>query len=139
MSANDVDAAARELGEIDAICPSIDAEFSDGTRIRCAVYEPGVSPRLRILFEAYGPLDEGVELRVTSRVVEPLPFSTTMADPTVRDVAFPFSLSPRRFRRGWLYEHAIRVLPRPGTEVFEASFVGPRAPTRQRPVEVLRL
>lgn len=139
MGANDLDEAARELTEIDVICPSIEAEFSDGTRIRCAVYEPGVSPRLRILFEAHGPLDEGVELKVTSRVVEPLPLSTTMADPTVREVSFPFSLSPRRFRRGWLYEHSMRVLPRPGTEVFEAAFVGPRAPTRARPVEVLRL
>lgn len=139
MKAGDLDAAADELRALDAICPSIDAEFSDGTRLRCAVYQPGVAPLLRLIFEAHGPLDEGVELRVTSRVVAPLPLSTTMADPTVRDVGFPFSLSPRRFRRGWLYEQPVRIVPRPGEEVFEASFTGPRAPTRARPVEVLRL
>lgn len=139
MKAGDLETAAAEMDAINAICPPIDAEFSDGSRIHCALYQPGTSPLLRVLIEAHGPLDEGVELRVTSRVVEPLPFTTTMADPTERDLSFPFSLSPRRWRRGWLYEHAVRLLPRPGTEVFEASFTGPRAPTRGRPVEILRL
>ncbi|MFO0616251.1 MAG: glycosyltransferase family 39 protein [Polyangiaceae bacterium] len=139
MKAGDLETAAAEMDAINAICPPIDAEFSDGSRIHCALYQPGASPLLRVLIEAHGPLDEGVELRVTSRVVEPLPFTTTMTDPTERDLSFPFSLSPRRWRRGWLYEHAVRLLPRPGTEVFEASFTGPRAPTRGRPVEILRL
>lgn len=133
------DATARvERGVIDASCRALDATFSDGTRIVCARYDDGAAPVLTLVLEPAGPFAVGTELSVTSRVVARAPWSTTMADPTVRETSYPFTLAPTRFRKGWLYSHRVIVRHRPGTEVFEATLRGRGAPSG-RPVEVLRL
>jgi hypothetical protein len=81
-------------------------------------------------------------------VLRPARFSTTMADPTEREVAPPLALSPRRWRAGFLYSHRVVIRKRPGTELFELRVrsrgpAGVEAATRAaadlRPIEVLRL
>jgi len=49
---------------------------------------------LRLMFRAAGPVSGNVDLQVTSRVIERDAWSSTMADPTVRQVAQPLGLSP---------------------------------------------
>jgi hypothetical protein len=138
IAAGDEQAASDELAAMDAKCRPVDGLFDDGTRIRCVLFHEGASPLLVIVLEPSGPLSPGVELRVASHVTAPMRLSTTMADPVVREVSFPFSLAPSFFRKGFVYSHVVRIRHRPGTEVFDAGFQGPNAPTRSQAVELLR-
>ena len=122
--------------------------LADGTELVGTRFEPGVQPVLRLMFRAGGPLSANVELHVQSRVIERAAWSSTMADPTVREVALPLGLSPKRWRPGWLYSHAVVVRKRPGTEVYELWLGGRRpaanathwpAPPATPAVELLRL
>ncbi len=85
-----------------------------------------------------------MQLSVRSRVIAKAAFSTTMADPTDRDVGVPLGLSPQRWRKGFLYADPVAIRKRPGTarSTARASSVrGPgNAPKRvggARDVEVL--
>jgi hypothetical protein len=82
-------------------------------------FERGVEPALTLLMRAAGPVAGELDLRVRSRVVRAPLLSTTMADPTEREVAPPLALSPRRWRSGFLYSHRVVIRKRPGTEHFE--------------------
>ena len=116
------------------------ATFEDGSELVGSRFQPGVQPVLTLIFRAAGPLSGDAELHLRSRVVERAAWSTTMADPTVREVAQPLGLSPRRWRQGWLYSHAVVIRKRPGTELYELSFKGRRAPAdaSERPAPALR-
>jgi 4-amino-4-deoxy-L-arabinose transferase-like glycosyltransferase len=139
IARGDEGAARVERAALLAECRPLDVELAAGTKIVCARFVDGAAPTLTLLLDAAGPLPDGAELSVTSRVVARAPLSTTMADPTVRETSFPFVLAPSRFRRGFLYGHTVVVRKRPGTEVFEASLHGHDVPRAGRPVEVLRL
>jgi hypothetical protein len=83
---------------------------------------------------------------VRSKVTARAAWSTTMADPTDREVGIPLSIAPQRWKKGFLYSDPVAIRKRPGTEVFRASFWvrGPGAAPRRvdgdrGPVEVLTL
>jgi hypothetical protein len=90
--------------------------------------EEGVQPRVTLLFEAGGPLRRGVEPRLRSHVIERALLSTTMPDPSRRNVAPPPSIRPTLWRRGFLYAVTAPLLERPGVEAFELGFSGFAAP-----------
>jgi len=121
------------------------AIFEEGTELVGCRFSRGVEPMLTLLLRAKGPADDELELHVRSRVLERAPWSTTMPDPAVREVAQPLSLSPKRWRAGWLYSHPVVIRKRPGTEVFDVALSPRRGSGRPkpgahgRPVEVLRL
>jgi hypothetical protein len=97
-------------------------ELDDGSELCGVRYDPGVRPTLTLVLRAAGPTAEDVQLHIRSVVTEPARWSTTMADPTIRQVALPLGLSPQRWRRGFLYAHRVTIRKRPGTERFEAYF-----------------
>lgn len=117
------------------------ALFTDGTELLGTLFHEGAEARLTLLFRAAGPLAAGSGLSVRSVVTERAVLSTTMADPTPREVALPFAIAPERWKPGFLYAVEVPIRKRPGTEVFAASFTGARAPKPRegRAVEVLRL
>jgi hypothetical protein len=105
------------------------ARFDDGTELLGARFDDGARPVLRLLFRA-APAPRDLTLRVRSRVLGRAFLSVTMPDPGVREVG-PAPYPPtRRWRAGFLYEHAIPLVQRPGREVFELEVVprGARAP-----------
>lgn len=144
-------AAGRWLADVRAGLRILDIAFDDGTEWVGVRYDEGARPLLTLVLRAGGPTEEDVQLQVRSRVVARAPLSTTMADPTTREVGIPLGLSPRRWRSGFLYEHRVAIRKRPGTEVFEAGFTirqrrrqsrtgAPRpADGRKEPIELLRL
>jgi 4-amino-4-deoxy-L-arabinose transferase-like glycosyltransferase len=139
--------AAALAAEIGGALAGPRTTFEDGTELVGCRYQPGVQPLLTLVLRAPGPIPGDVELRVRSRVVERAPWSTTMADPAVREVALPLGLSPKRWRAGWLYSHAVVIRKRPGTEAFDLTFRARRsaadkpaaAAGARSSVEVLRL
>ena len=106
--------------------------FEDGTRLLASRFEPGSRPRLWLLFEAAAPLPPRRRPALRSRVLEGPRWSTTMADPTVREVGPPLALKASRWRRGWLYSYTVDIDRRPGREVFELYFRDGDGPRPQR-------
>lgn len=136
--------AAREsalFGELGSRLAPPRVTLSDGTEIVGTAYHEGAEDRLTVVVRAAGPLGTGTGFSVRAVVTEGAWLSTTMADPTPREVALPFVIAPERWRPGFLYANVIPIRKRPGTEVFSASFTGPRAPRSAdgRAVELLRL
>jgi hypothetical protein len=140
-------AAAALAAEIAQELSPVGAAFEGGAEIVGARFTEGARPLLTLFVRAGGPMPAGVTLAVRSRVVRRAFFSTTMADPTTREVGLPLAIPPGRLRAGFLYADPVPIRKRPGTEVFQALFAGGRgraAPRLVRPegqggVGVLRL
>ena len=127
------------------------AAFDDGTVLIGKRYEPGARPLLTLYFRAAGRSKHDAQPVVRSRVIAPATWSSTMADPKVREVAIPMGLAPIRWRNGFIYANPIAIRKRPGTESFRLSFrwrgggkkrprtKPPRPKSGKRAIEVLRL
>jgi len=129
------------------------ARFDDGSELLGVRFQNVGRATLTLLFRAGAPHPHDIQIGVESRVIEPASWSTTMADPTVREVGIPAALSPRRWRQGYLYSYPVVIRKRPGTEVFSLYFklrrLGPgrdlpaphvpKTKAGARAVEVLRL
>jgi 4-amino-4-deoxy-L-arabinose transferase-like glycosyltransferase len=140
VAAGDPMRAAALAAEILTAFAPVGAPFAGGAELRGVRFEPGACSWVTLLFLAAGPVLEA-EPALRSRVVARAPWSTTMADPTVREIAPPALPGARRWRAGYLYALRVPVRKRPGTEVFELYGRAPSgAPARGViPVEVLRL
>ncbi|MEJ7729114.1 MAG: glycosyltransferase family 39 protein [Polyangiaceae bacterium] len=139
LAAGDAPRAAALLAEIEAELRPLAHRFASGPEVVGTRWEPGAADVLTLVLRAPGPMRAGQELGVSSRVVARAPFSTTMADPVVREVGMPLAISPRRWRPGFLYEDRVVVRRRPGSEVFSAWWADRGARGRRQEVEVLRL
>ncbi len=96
--------------------------FDDGTELVASRFDDGVRPRLTLLYRAAAPAKWDVVPTVRSRVIAPPRWSSTPADPVVRDVSLPPAIAPRLWRAGFLYSHAIDIAKRPGVEAFDLTF-----------------
>jgi 4-amino-4-deoxy-L-arabinose transferase-like glycosyltransferase len=136
--------AAALAAELEKEVTPLHAAFDDGSEIVGARYHEGARSLLTLLVRAGGPTKGDVQLTVKSRVTARAPLSTTMPDPTEREVGLPLAIAPQRWRKGFLYADAVPIRKRPGTEVFRASFWSrdrspfPR-PVSGAPVDVLTL
>ena len=141
VAAGDSAQAAALLADLERELAPVLATFDDGTRILGTTFHEGARSQLTLLIEAGGPQAADVQISVKSKVTAKAAWSTTMADPTEREVAVPMGLPPQRWKKGFLYSDPIAIRKRPGTEVFRATFTG-KAPRRldgPREVEVLTL
>ncbi|MDI1433970.1 ArnT family glycosyltransferase [Polyangium sorediatum] len=120
------DAARAEalFGEITRALRPIGATYEEGPEIVGSLFQTGVRPRLDLFVRASGPLAAGTVLSVRSRVTRRATLSTTMPDPTTRDVGLPLGVPVERMRKGFLYVDPVTIVKRPGVEVFHAAFVG---------------
>jgi Dolichyl-phosphate-mannose-protein mannosyltransferase len=141
VAAGDTARAAALLADLERELSPVHAAFDDGTEIVGTTFHEGARSLLTILIKAGGPTAADVQLAVKSRVTARAAWSTTMADPTEREVALPLGLAPQRWKKGFLYSDPIAIRKRPGTEVFRASFRGaaPKRVAGPREVEVLTL
>lgn len=121
------------------------ARFDDGTELLGVRYQDGACPELVLVLRAAGPTAPDVQLTVRSKVITRAELSTTMADPTEREVGLPLRIAPERWKRGFLYADHVPIRKRPGREVFAASFWSRRRGAFPKPadgrkvVEVLAL
>lgn len=128
--------------------------FDNGIELVGTKYEVFGRPLLTLLFRAgpEGATPHDLQVGVRSRVLEAASWSTTMADPTTREVSTPMGLGPMRWRPRFLYSHRVAIRKRPGVETFEFYWTlrrrlhgdnKPKAHLPQasdgKPVEVLRL
>jgi hypothetical protein len=140
LAAGDTARAAALRAEIQAALKPLGAAFDDGTKLLGTTYQEGARPLLTIWIEAGGPTSGDAQLAVRSKVTARAALSTTMADPTEREVGLPLAIPTARWKKGWLYEDPVAIRKRPGTEVFRATFTGRGAPKRAGGgVEVLKL
>jgi hypothetical protein len=122
LAAGDPAKAAALRAEIDRALTKVGAAFDDGTTIVGTTYQDGARPLLTLWIEAGGPTGPDVQLTVKSKVLARAALSTTMADPTEREVGLPLAIAPQRWKKGFLYTDPVAIRKRPGTEVFRASF-----------------
>jgi hypothetical protein len=145
LAAGDQARARALFEEIRAALSPIGARFDDGTEIVGARFDDGACPDLVLVLRAAGPTPPDVQLTVRSRVTERARFSTTMMDPTEREVGLPLPIAPERWKRGFLYSDHVPIRRRPGAEVFAASFWSrrrgafPKPADGRKSVEVLAL
>ncbi|MBI4955009.1 MAG: glycosyltransferase family 39 protein [Myxococcales bacterium] len=110
------------LARVTAAFGAPTARFDDGTELLGVRFEPGARDLLTLLVRAAAPPVSDVQLFVRSRVVARATLSTTMADPSVREVGLPLPIAPQRWKAGYLYFDRVPIRKRPGTERFEAYF-----------------
>jgi hypothetical protein len=146
LSLGDTTKAAALFAEIERELTPVHAVFDDGTEIVGTTFHEGARSLLTILLRAGGPTTGDVQLAVKSKVTQKAAWSTTMADPTDRDVGIPLAMAPQRWKKGFLYADPVAIRKRPGTEVFRAvwwSRGGATLPRRVGPgardVELLTL
>jgi 4-amino-4-deoxy-L-arabinose transferase-like glycosyltransferase len=145
IARGDAARAAALAAEIEASLRPLHARFDDGTEILGARYEDGVLPVLVLVLRAGGPTPKDAQLTVKSRVIERARFSTTMADPSEREVGLPLPIPPERWKKGFLYADHVPIRKRPGREVFAASFWArrrgafPKPEGNRKAVQVLAL
>ncbi|MDC3962884.1 glycosyltransferase family 39 protein [Polyangium jinanense] len=141
------DAARAEalFAEITRELRPIGAAYEDGPEIVGASYRTGARSRLDLFVRASGPLAPGTTFTVRSKVLAGARFSTTMPDPTTREVALPLVVPVERMRKGFLYVDPVTIVKRPGAEVFHAALLGRgksmklARPAGANAIEVLRL
>jgi len=114
------------------------ARFEDGSELLGVRFRDGARPVLTLLFRAGDASPKRRQPRLRSQVVAGPRWSTTMADPTVREVGIPLAIPPASWKKGWLYAWRVAIRKRPGSEVFLLSFRSGRAP-QARSLPVLRL
>lgn len=145
LARGDAARASQLAAEIEASLTPLHARFDDGTEIVGARFDDGVLPDLVLVLRAGGPTAKDVQLTVRSKVVARAPLSTTMADPTEREVGLPLPIAPERWKKGFLYTDHVPIRKRPGREVFAASFWSrrrgafPKPETGGKNVQVLAL
>ena len=128
-----------------SIKPAWRIVLDDGTEIVGTTFHEGACSLLTIFVKAGGATAADVLLAVKSKVTAKAAWSTTMADPTDRDVGVPLALAPMRWRKGFLYGDPVAIRKRPGTEVYRAFFttrgagIAPKRIGGPRDVEVLTL
>ena len=135
LDAGDQARARVLLAEIEATLSPPRARFDDGTELLGVRYEDGALPMLVLVLRAAGPTAPDVQLTVRSRVTERARLSTTMADPTEREVGLPLPIAPERWKRGFLYADHVPIRKRPGREVFAASFWSRRRGPFPKPLD----
>jgi hypothetical protein len=122
VAAGDEARAAALRAELGRELKPLGAAFDDGTELLGARYEEGARSLLTLWIKAGGPTTADVQLTVKSKVTARAAWSTTMADPTEREVGLPLAIPPQRWRKGFIYADPVAIRKRPGTEVFRASF-----------------
>jgi YD repeat-containing protein len=143
VASGDTARAADLYAALERQLTPIHAAHEDGTEIVGSTFHDGARPLLTLLVKAGGPMTGDVQLAVRSKVIAKAAFSTTMPDPTDRDVGIPLGLSPQRWRKGFLYADPVAIRKRPGTEVYRAFFSGRGAAPRRmggpKEIDVLTL
>jgi hypothetical protein len=105
-----------------------DLALGDVARVVGVRVEGHTSPRAIVLLEALRAAPPGVVPRISSRVVERASLSITPKDPTARVVSAPPLVTPRSWRRGYLYSLIVRLLPRPGRERYDIGLAAAHDP-----------
>lgn len=130
LEAGDLQRADALRAEIARELRPLQAAYDDGTRLLGVGYQEGARRLLTVWIEAGGPMRADVKLAVRSKVTARASWSTTMADPTEREVGLPTVVAPQRWKKGFLYEDPVAIRRRPGVEVFTAGFTGRGPPKR---------
>jgi hypothetical protein len=123
VTQGDLARAAALDAEIGRELRPVHATFHDGTQIVGATYHAGARPLLTLYLRAGAPMASERRLAVTSRVLAGAWGSTTMPDPTQREVGLPLAIPSMRWIHGFLYSDPVPIRKRPGTEEFVVRFM----------------
>ncbi len=118
------DARAKEIegALVATLDRSVETIFTSGVRLLGQHFARGVAPELSLYFESGGPLDNEYMFVVTSTVLSPRLFSLVEADEKRKQAGLPFWISPRLWKRGYLYAEHCDIRQRPGRERFMGEF-----------------
>jgi hypothetical protein len=108
------------LTELERALRPVHVPLNGGAELLGTSYRAGTLPLFTLYLRAGGPSTSDLRLSVTSRVTAPAFASSTMADPTEREVGLPFRIPSTRWIRGFIYSDPVPIRKRPGTEEFVA-------------------
>lgn len=111
------DASALEAGLRAELTP-LDAVFDGGPEIVGMRFEPGVSPRARVLVRANGPLTSATRISLVGRMERAPTLSLTPSSAVERELLAPPFPAAALWRAGSLYSLVAPLLERPGVERF---------------------
>src|SRR5262249_35251980 len=94
--------AAAMRAQIEGRLRPLHVAYDDGVEVVGTTFSAGARSLLTVFLRAPGP-EPGLELVVRSEVIKRAALSTTMADPTKREVGLPLAIAPARWRTGFLY------------------------------------
>ena len=117
------DARASELlASIERELTPLHARYDDGSEILGSTYHEGAESILTLYVRAAARRRTKSSSPFGPRCSAPARLSTTMADPTDREVGLPLAISPKRWRPGFVYADPVPIRKRPGHEVFRALY-----------------
>ncbi|MEI7894053.1 MAG: glycosyltransferase family 39 protein, partial [Myxococcales bacterium] len=95
-----------------------EVEYTQGLNMLGTRLVGGVLPRLEVWFEASGPTEGAVFFSIRAAVEASKRWSVLPVDPTERQVSAAPSLSPRLYRKGFVYSVSWELRRRIGRERF---------------------
>jgi hypothetical protein len=95
-----------------------------GVELLGTAIEPGVAPRMHVVFRAAGPIVPEARFVVRARVVARPAWSTVEPSARPRLVGPPFAIPSSLWRSGWLYESVVELRPAAGRERYSGGFEG---------------
>jgi hypothetical protein len=98
------------------------ARLPNGVELLGTQREPGVRPRLHVVFRAPGPIAPDARFVVRARVVAPPRGSWVTPSERPRLVGPPFLVPSSLWRAGFLYESVIELLPGGGRTRYSGGF-----------------
>jgi hypothetical protein len=134
LSRGDTEHAERYREQIEKqLDREVTARYDDGTRLIGVRILRGAQPRAECWFESGGPMQGDEVFAVHSVVERPLRLSWIQPDKVERDMAFAPPLSPKLWKKGWLYKTEVVFNHRIGEERYFGFWTprdGSRAPRR---------
>jgi hypothetical protein len=116
---------------------SAEAEFTGGdARLLGQSLHRGVAPELAFFFLSAGPLDNEYEFTAWSLMVKSRALSLVDPDERRKQSGVPFWISPRLWKRGYVYAEYCDIRRRPGVERYTGQFTvgkGAVPPSAPRP------
>jgi hypothetical protein len=126
-------AAAYREALVRPLDASVATSFTDGTQLLGERFARGVAPTLALYFQASGPAPSELQFQIDSAVEAKRRFSFVPADTKRRPVGEPFVLSPRLWRKGFIYSVKSEIRQRPGSERLDGFFDAPAGREAPRP------
>ena len=93
-------------------------EYTDGTRLLGIRYVPGVAPKLCVYFLAATPSRFELVYGIRSTIEAKPWYSLVPADDKAKHVGTRFTIGPRLWQPGFIYELTSEIRHRPGREAF---------------------
>jgi len=107
---------------VDQLNTRVAVNFTDGTRLLGQRYAAGVAPTLTLYFLASGAADLEYQFLMESVLEDKQRLSLVPMDEKVQELGRTFAMSPKLWKKGFIYADRNEIRHRPGREQFFGFF-----------------